>query len=113
ENLAWLNRELVWEIARQQECPAAPSRWTCMFLTETVDEMKRWLTHYHKPGKIFEVEATGLVFVADCLWLPNDIHPLREQLAWAHAYWQGKRKPDGLSEVLFSGDLKIVAQVND
>jgi hypothetical protein len=110
KNLQMLNREVVWEIARQQECPDSPSRWKCMFLCETLDDVKRLLTDYHKPGKIFEVEATGLAFVADSLWLPADVDHLLVQLGLAQAYWQGKRKKDGLSEVLFSGDLKIIAQ---
>jgi hypothetical protein len=110
KNLQMLYREVVWEIVRQEECPRAPSRWKCMFLCETLDDVRRWLSEYPNPVKVFEVEATGVVFIADSLWLPIDVEPLAVQLGQAQGYWQGKRKQNGLSEVLFSGDLRVIAQ---
>lgn len=106
-----LTRETIWEMVRKEEFPEHPSRQKCLWLVEKMDEARYWLQRMEPKhnAQIVEVVVDGKVHIADGSLLIGDSEPYSTYLKKAKAYWQGFSSDNPEKEILFEGDLKVIA----
>ena len=102
--------ELVFEEVRSESFSAVPSRRTCIWVLETIDEARQWEKMFKRygPTKTVELLATGIIHRGDARWLKIDDDPLIEIREKAHNYWQAKLTTDPEPEILFEGTAEVV-----
>jgi hypothetical protein len=105
-----LARELLWENVRLAEFQGAPSRQRCIWLVETLEDVKNWIAQMRfKPNhySVIRVRAYGLALRVDSNNLAGDSEPLPIWFEKSRAYWSGKDSPHPLREVLFEGRIEV------
>lgn len=110
-----LARELLWENVRSAEFPQAPSRQRCIWLIESMADVKNWISRLgFKPNfySVVRLRATGRALKADGNCLAGDSEPLPVWFEKARAYWSGENSETPLPEVLFEGRIEIDEIVN-
>lgn len=111
QHFMMLARELLWESVRlaDPEFAKLPSRQRCVWLIESLDDVKRWLELMGvRPVQVVEVKATGRAHVADQSHLAGDSELLSVWYEKARAYWRGERTGSPLIEVIFEGRLDVL-----
>lgn len=108
QHFMMLARELLWEGVRLAEFADAPSRQRCVWLIESLEDVKRWLRLMKfRPVHVVQVAATGNALVTDQGHLAGDSEILQVWFDRARAYWRGERTAESLMEVLFEGTLEV------
>jgi hypothetical protein len=108
-------RELVFEEVRRESFPTRPSRRYAIWLSE-LRQIKPWLgwfSGYGKTRRIFEIEATGSFHSGSQRFLDSDIDSFSTYRKNAFEYWKGTGTKNGLVEILFVGQLEVVADVTE
>ena len=109
-------REIIFEQVRREHFVDLPSRQTCLYLCPDRPECicywwKELTTQGHDPGKkTFEVEAEGDTFVAPAEMLVLQSMSVDEWEALAHRYWSPHEAGSASDEILFVGEIEIVAE---
>ena len=111
-------RETLWELVRQRELSAAPSRLSAAFCYDDEDAARVGMLEgdQNRAPNLYEVELvvpTNPVHRADLhlwerAWLY--IHDPLEAEDLARAYWRGDM-PTGRAELLTASDLRIVCVI--
>lgn len=117
-NSGRLRQEILYETARIQNIPSAPSRLKCTFVCPTeVDAIEFALTDAPKMNQWYLVEpidAQSEVFVtSQSLWIQwHDNNEITEiQREYAAAYWT---HPEFLNkEILYNGPLRIIKMIDN
>jgi hypothetical protein len=105
-----LARELLMEQIRLEEFEGRPpSRLTCLFLSETVEEARSWLPLLGGIGTVCELMCTGMIHRVDSRLLVKVSEPLSLTKDRANAYWRGDKSSDPRLETLFVGNATVVA----
>lgn len=108
-------REVIFEKVRLESHPEKPSRNSCVWLIEPNNSaINYWWYILHKEGqKIFEVEVTGNIHIADQQYLDLSADPLDELIKRANKYWSSEKldKPT-YNECIFNGRLKVLSERN-
>ncbi len=112
-------REIALEEVRKEKFPTRPSRFKCMYLSETVEEtIKNWEIMTKKfPENHYQVVAVKLngeaFYVKDCvIGRPGVSFNQYKQLA--EKYWgQNQKSAEKTKEILFIGDAEIVKIIKD
>jgi hypothetical protein len=105
-----LARELFWENVRVAEYSDVPSRQRCIWLIESMEDVKKWIGHLgFRPNlySIVRLRATGRTLKVDSNYLAGDSEALSVWLEKSRAYWSGKNSENPLPEVLFEGRIEI------
>ena len=103
-----LCRELIMEQLRRDEFNSEPpSRQTCLFGCDTIDEARYWNQRIGENGTICELTCTGTIHRADARLLLADSEPLSATKDRARSYWRGEAGDDPEWETLFVGDAKV------
>lgn len=107
-------RELAAEEVRKEKYPQYPSRFKCMFLSETKDVTLENLKDFYKSGKgrqfqAIAVELDGVLFYARSKGLQRNGSSYGEYLKIADDYWnQDQKSNEEAKEILFEGKAKVV-----
>lgn len=105
-----LCRELIMEEIRVAEFQALPpSRQRCLYLCESLDEAVRWKPLIGQDSAICELRCTGTIHRADANLLLEDSEPLSVTRDRARKYWQGEQTDNPHREILFVGDVEVIA----
>lgn len=105
-----LARELIMEQIRVEEFNAEPpSRQKCLFLSETADEPRTWISLLGGSGAVCELSCTGVIHRADSRLMVKVSEPLSLTRKKARAYWRGEISSDPRLETLFVGHALVVA----
>jgi hypothetical protein len=105
-----LARELIMEQIRLEELNGEPpSRLKCLFLSETADEARSWISLLGGIGVVCELICTGIIHRADSRLMVKASEPLSLTRDRARAYWRGEAGPDPRIETLFEGDAVVSA----
>jgi hypothetical protein len=105
-----LARELLMEQIRLDEFGGEPpSRQTCLFLSETVEEARTWISLLGGQGAVCELTCTGIIHRADSRLMVKVSEPLSVTKEKARAYWRGEASADPRMETLFAGDAVVSA----
>ena len=105
-----LARELLWENVRLAEFRDAPSRQRCIWLIQSLVDVKRWIEHIGfkvNHYSVVRVRASGRALNVDGNYLAGDSEPLPVWFEKARAYWNGTNTQNPLPEVLFEGRIKV------
>jgi Protein of unknown function (DUF2441) len=103
-----LARELVMEQIRVEEFDGRPpSRQTCLFLTESIEEAHGWLPLLGGQGAICELVCTGIIHRADSRLMVTVSEPLSITKDKARDYWRGGVGAAPRIEVLFQGEAVV------
>lgn len=111
EHYVMLVRELIMEEVRKDVAPNAPSRQSCLWVLETVDQAKYWQQRLGGTSRIARLQLYGVVHHADASLLLGDSEPLSVTYERAHAYWRGEMSENPESEALFRGKATVIDTV--
>jgi hypothetical protein len=110
EHYVMLCRELLMEEIRREEFGSKPpSRQSCLFACETVQEARDWIPLVGSNGLICELNCTGTIHRADSRLLLGDSEPLSITRDRARAYWRGEMSEHPRAETLVVGNVVVSA----
>lgn len=115
-------RELALEEVRQQKFSQYPSRMSCLYVSETLEEAEKWGTFFAKIGRptyaIVKLNIEGNVFAGDATKCFRGQPDRLRNLQLAEIYWENNPNPSGAAavrEMLVDGKitvLEIVKEIN-
>ncbi|MHB8886531.1 MAG: DUF2441 domain-containing protein [Methylovirgula sp.] len=108
EHYLLLAREIIMEQVRREIVPDAPSRQTCLWLTDTIDAARVWGARLGGDYRIARLKVRGIIQRADAALLLGDSEPLSKTYDRARAYWEGQYTARPEAETLFSGSAEVV-----
>ncbi|MDA7949555.1 MAG: DUF2441 domain-containing protein [Hyphomicrobiaceae bacterium] len=111
-----LAREFLMEHIRVTEFAGKPpSRQTCLFACDTLEEAKYWDSKMSagsdEKGILCELTCNGIIFRADATWLRIESDGLSSSIACARAYWRGEVSDYPQMETLFIGEATVTELV--
>jgi hypothetical protein len=105
-----LARELILEqICLGEFGGEPPSRQTCLYLAETIEEARAWIPLLGGQGAVCELICTGTIHRADSRLMVKVSEPLSVTRDKARAYWRGEASADPRMETLFNGKATVSA----
>jgi Protein of unknown function (DUF2441) len=105
-----LARELIMEQIRVEEFSGEPpSRQTCLFLADTVEEARSWIPMLGGQGAVCELDCTGTIHRADSRLMVMISEPLSVTRDKARKYWKGEATGNPRMEILFDGTAIVSA----
>lgn len=113
-------RELALEEVRREKYPKYPSRMSCLYVTENLDEAKSWCGIFVQLGRptysIVKLKIIGKKFVGDANNCFKATSNKKENFKLAEHYWENLPNPIGkprINEILVNGDIEVVEIVED
>lgn len=106
-------REVVLEEVRKELFIDKPSRQNCFWLIESDnDAIRYWLETLDKvTKKLFRVEATGKIHIADQTYLDLSADPLDGLKQRAIKYWKSESpKKQTFNECVFEGTIHVISE---
>ena len=114
-------RELAMEQVRRELFPDYPSRMSCLYVSRSLEEARRWATFFAEIGRptyaVVKLECRGRIFLGDAEKCFPGMPDAERNKALAMEYWKQPQEeaPTGVCEVLVDGEIKvleIMEQVN-
>ena len=110
-------REVIVEMVRLQEYPEYPSRLSCLYATNSYEDVLKWKelfeTYNRKVLQIVRLRVDGHSFEGDGNLLPReDGVPFDTKIEQAKKYWQGNVHSE-LPELLIDGKIEVVEVIAD
>lgn len=114
-------RELAMEQVRQEKFPAYPSRMASLYVSQTLEEAKRWAEFFTRIGRptfaIVKLRVEGRCFVGDACNCFDGTPDLAANLAKAEHYWCNLPNDEGepIHEMLVDGVItveEIIEEIN-
>lgn len=113
-------RELALEEVRKQLYPDYPSRMSCLYVSETLEEAVRWADFFISLGRpVFQIvmlKITGSKFTGDASKCFYATVNKNENLESAKQYWENRAplpdKPQ-INEILVSGNIEVIKIVKE
>lgn len=103
-----LARELIMEQIRLEEFNGEPpSRQKCLFLSETAEEARSWISLLGGIGTVCELTCTGIIHRANSRLMVKVSEPWSLTKDRARGYWRGAASADPRMETLFVGDAAV------
>lgn len=112
-------RELALEEVRQKNYPQYPSRMSCLYVSETLEEAERWGEFFARIGRptyhIVKLEVKGNCFIGDATKCFKGQTDKEENLALAKAYWESEQTDvkNEVCEMLVDGQITVVEIVKE
>lgn len=103
-----LARELILEEVRRDVAPYAPSRKTCLWVSDTMELAQIWHRKLAKGSHMFRLELDGQFHAGDARLMMNDSEPLSDAYTKAKRYWQNDTSENPLPEILFEGKATVL-----
>ena len=107
-------RELAVEKVRHEKFPNYPSRFACMFLSDSREEVLKNIKTFYKKGygtcfQAVAVKLNGKLFTVKEFPMPRGGYSYGEYLNLAEKYWsQNENSQETTKEILFEGEAEIV-----
>lgn len=113
---AMITRELMFEETRKEVDDNLPSRFKCLYVCKSIDEIKSWINIFKRTNKnnyqILKLQLTGTIFVGDASFVLRQNISLNKKKEQAISYWSGCKK-DNINEYLFIGKAKVLEIVKE
>ena len=113
-------RELILENVRLKDFPDRPSRFQCLFCSETLEDTRRWvlalkrMSRQNPPLQIVKLKAKGKIFKGDGDLMLRNTHSLNSKVEMAKIYWRGQTYFNSLNkEILFQGNAQVVEIIEE
>lgn len=115
-------RELALEEVRKEKYPMYPSRLSCLYVSETLEEAERWGEFFARLGRptyhIVKLAINGRCFVGDAAKCFRGQPDQMDNLRLAERYWQNHSDNSDeppIKEMLVDGQitvLEIIKEIN-
>ena len=109
-------RELAMEEIRQQNHPAYPSRMSCLYVSETMEEAEKWASFFSQIGRptyhIVRLQIDGNIFIGDATKCFRGSSDRVFNLRKAEQYWESNVTPI-VKEILADGMINVVEIVKE
>lgn len=113
-------RELALEKVRQREYPERPSRMSCLYVSESIEESEKWAELFIALGRptysIVELSVTGKAFAGDANNCFDATLDENENLLLAERYWKNLpnlQDEPPIKEILISGDIEVKSIIKE
>lgn len=113
-------RELALEEVRQAKYPHYPSRLSCLYVSETLEEAENWGAFFARIGRptyhIVKLQIQGNSFAGDATKCFKGRLRKEENLLLAEKYWENKTDPENpaaVKEILVDGTITVVEIVKE
>ena len=113
-------RELALEEVRREQHPDYPSRMSCLYVSETLQEAAQWAEYFislNRPTfSIVKMRVSGNLFAGDATKCFDGCVDHAENCRMAARYWENGENPPGkppIKEILVSGDLEVVEIIRE
>lgn len=113
-------REFALEEVRIKDFPNYPSRLSCLYVSNTLEEAEFWYNIFIEQGRptfqIVKVEVDGSYFTGDAWNCFEGTNVIKTNLQLAHNYWENKpnkkdEKP--ILETLVDGKIKVIEIIKE
>lgn len=113
-------RELALEKIRERSYPEHPSRMSCLYVSESIEEANQWaklFIRWNRPThSIVRLKIIGNIFVGDANNCFDAVINENENLLLAKRYWRNScnlklAKP--IKEILVNGDIEVMEIVKE
>ena len=109
-NDAYVMRELALESIRKEYYPDYPSRLSCLYLTNNIEDAEMWVNILKRNKKtalqILTLKVNGEIFEGDGSLMKRLNLSYNEHLENAKKYWSNET--DNKDEILFLGNAKVI-----
>lgn len=102
-----MNRELFVENIRLRYFPHLPSRLSCLWLCNEIEQISKWMPKLGKDLTLVTLLATGHTHEVDSNLLPVSSEPFSIWEEKSRRYWSGEMSDNPLPETLFIGTIHI------
>ncbi len=112
-------RELAMEQVRQDSFPEYPSRMACLYVSETLEESRRWADFFIRIGRpayaIVRLQVDGRCFVGNACNCFDGTPNQPDNLARARRYWLNLPSSEGepVREILIDGVITVAEIVQE
>lgn len=112
-------RELALEEVRKESFPDYPSRMSCLYVSRTLEEARRWGEFFDRIGRptysVVKLECRGRVFLGDAEKCFTGVPDGKKNRAMAKAYWLHNQEetPAAVCEVLVDGEITVLEIVEE
>ena len=116
-NQARAVRETIMELVRVQSYPERPSRFSCLYVGETLEEIEKWKENFESYNRevlqLVKLRSNVDAFTSDASLLPEiNGESFDKKIQQAKRYWSGERHGE-LEETLLGGKIEVVEIVKD
>lgn len=108
-------REFALEEVREKEYPDYPSRLSCLYVSNSLEEAEFWYDMFIKQGRptfqLVKVEVEGRSFTGDAWNCFKGTENIEENYKLARRYWNNEKNNQGekpIVETLVDGKIKVV-----
>lgn len=108
QHYVMLSRELIMEQVRREVASEAPSRQSCLWMTETLEEARYWQRRLIRESRIVRLRVTGTIHRTDASLLLGDSEPISVTFSRARSYWLGEHTDNPEPEILFQGTASVI-----
>lgn len=106
-----MSRELIMENVRREVSPKAPSRLSCLWASDSLDQANRWFDRLEGRSILVRLEATGTILRADANLLSRGAEAYSAMVADSERYWRGEMSATPDRETLLSGTATVIEVV--
>ncbi|MDD6146170.1 MAG: DUF2441 domain-containing protein [Oscillospiraceae bacterium] len=115
-------RELALEKVRKEKYPQFPSRMSCLYVSQTLEEAEQWGDYFAEIGRptfsIVKLRIQGNVFIGDATKCFKGSTDNDNNIKLAELYWSNQfdeNDPEAVKEMLVDGEItvtEIVKEIN-
>lgn len=110
-------RETIAELVRVKHFSHLPSRFSCLYVCKTLEEIKKWKENFESYNRtvlqIVKLRTNKLAFTGDATLLPKvNGESFDKKIQQAYQYWSGESCGE-MTETLISGKIEVVEIVED
>lgn len=113
-------RELALEKIREHFYSECPSRMSCLYVSDSIEEAEKWaemFINWNRPTySIVKLKVIGNIFKGDANNCFNATVNEAENLLLARCYWRNLPNLKGeppIKEILVNGDIQVVAIIKE
>ncbi|WP_167958018.1 DUF2441 domain-containing protein [Anaerosporobacter faecicola] len=116
-NQARAVRETIMELVRVQLYPERPSRFSCLYVSESLENIGKWKENFESYNRevlqLVKLRSNIEAFTGDASLLPEiNGDSFDKKIQQAKRYWSGERHGE-LEETLLGGRIEVVEIVKE
>lgn len=110
-------RETIAELVRVKDFSHLPSRFSCLYVCKTLEEIKKWKENFESYNRtvlqVVKLRTNKPAFTGDATLLPKvNGESFDKKIQQAYQYWSGESCGE-MTETLISGKIEVVEIVED
>ncbi|MGU8655164.1 DUF2441 domain-containing protein [Clostridium perfringens] len=110
-------RELILEIERRRENIDAPSRMSCLYVSRSLEDARKWAKSFIYFGRptfqIVKLRAIGNSFDGNSYNIKTEAVSIKDQFKFAKNYWNNEPCENELIETIIDGKIEVVEIIEE